>query len=484
MNSETDAAGREKGTPREITESLYKRSVEINAKNKVLSLLGKLYETSARALEPTELAAAMSAIIQENQAFEFVGVFTCDQATDELTLIGSASSERFSQFESSIGMFIFDNTLSGTKNHFVREVITTRKGGYTEEIREIVGDTISDGRIQTESHIKLLILYPLVSDDRVIGMLLLCLNREYAQLLDHEKELIITIVNVMAVALDKALLYQQLRKSNLLLAESNARLKELDRQKTEFVSIASHQLRSPLTAMTGYASLLLDGDLGELSADSRDAVLKIFESGKSMAVAIDDFLNVTRIEQGRLEYNYSEFPLHSVVKQAIAEMAIIAERKNIRLGFESDAHAVTLYADEGKIKQVITNLIDNAIKYTPSGSVAVSIEHNEGAHTIAVHIEDTGIGLSEEDIHKLFGKFSRAENANHVSVRGTGLGLFIAREMARAHGGDILVNSEGRGKGSTFTLTLPERAQSPERMNDAKKGTILQDDNESIALNL
>ena len=261
------------------------------------------------------------------------------------------------------------------------------------------------------------------------------------------------------------------------LAVANDRLKELDRQKTEFVSIASHQLRSPLTAMTGYASLLLDGDLGEISKEAREAILKIFESGKSMAVAIDDFLNVTRIEQGRMQYTMEEFAIHDLAKQVIAELSIIADRKKLILDYESDVSGVRIYGDQGKVKQILTNIVDNAIKYTPGGKVSIRLTQNTDAKTISVAVTDSGIGLSDIDIQKLFGKFSRAENANTVSVRGTGLGLFIAREMAHAHGGEITVTSPGRGKGTTFTLTLPERASTPV---SGKKSFA--DDNESVAV--
>jgi signal transduction histidine kinase len=296
----------------------------------------------------------------------------------------------------------------------------------------------------------------------VLGLWILLLSLLFLQSIDSARPVIVislALFAVFGIQLVRGVereITQRVHIEELAtnLAAANARLRELDRQKTEFVSIASHQLRSPLTAMTGYSSLMLEGAFGELTSELREPAMRIFESGKTMAVAIDDFLNVTRIEQGKMVYTYEDFILHTLIKQAIAEMQLIAERKNIALVYESKMAGMPIHADKGKVKQIITNLIDNAIKYTKEGSVKIAIGLSADGMA-SVTISDTGIGLSHEDTIKLFQKFSRADNANEISVKGTGLGLFIALEMARAQGGDITVSSPGRGKGTTFVFTIP-----------------------------
>jgi len=242
------------------------------------------------------------------------------------------------------------------------------------------------------------------------------------------------------------------------LEKANARLKELDKLKSEFVSIASHQLRSPLTAIKGYTSLLLEGSFGAVPPGIKEALERIFESSKNMALSIDDFLNVSRIEQGRMKYELSEFDLGKVASDVVEDLRPLIEEKGLKVNVRQDQASHKVYADVGKMKQVFSNLIDNALKYTPSGSITVSVQTDSSNKKVLVAISDTGVGMSKETIGKLFDKFTRAANANEVNVMGTGLGLYVAKQMVEAHKGRILVSSPGEGKGSTFTVELPGKA--------------------------
>lgn len=243
------------------------------------------------------------------------------------------------------------------------------------------------------------------------------------------------------------------------LEKANTRLKELDKLKTEFVSIASHQLRSPLAAVKGYASMLLENSFGELSVGAREAVGRIFSSSSFMARSVDDFLNVSRIELGRMKYDLSIFDLCSIIDLVLDEQKPFAEDKNIKLEHKRDKKTKTcqIFADMGKVKQVLTNLVDNAIKYTPKGgTISITFTRNIEAHTVTVAVADTGMGMSKETIKRLFKKFSRADNANKVNVIGTGLGLYVAHNLITAQGGKIWAESDGEGKGSTFYIELPD----------------------------
>ena len=233
-------------------------------------------------------------------------------------------------------------------------------------------------------------------------------------------------------------------------------LKIIDKQKSEFVSIASHQLRSPLTAIRGYASMILDGNFGTPPPEMIEPIDRIHESAKMMTFSIDDFLNVSRIESGNMKYELTVFNIANQARQIVADMQVEAARAHITLTFESTCVGDGLVsADLGKTQQVLHNLINNAIKYTPNGGIKVQVQDDSRLDKIYIQISDTGIGMSAATIADLFQKFSRANNANSVNIKGTGLGLFVAREMAAAMGGNISAYSDGDGKGSRFAFTLP-----------------------------
>ncbi len=240
------------------------------------------------------------------------------------------------------------------------------------------------------------------------------------------------------------------------LANANARLRELDKQKTEFVSIASHQLRSPIAAIKGYASMMNEGAYGKVPKGLKEPLSRILESGQRIAIMVDDFLNVTRIEQGRMSYDMKPHNLFDILCDVINELKVVAKEKGLKLKINKGSKKkVCVVADEGKLKQIFSNLIDNAIKYTHKGGIDVSINVMPEKNKVLVKIKDTGIGIAKEEINNLFQKFNRASNANDENVLGTGLGLYIAREIIKAHEGWVNVESDGIGKGSTFTVELP-----------------------------
>jgi signal transduction histidine kinase len=250
-------------------------------------------------------------------------------------------------------------------------------------------------------------------------------------------------------------LAEQLEKSNLSLADANEKLKGLDKLKNEFLSLASHQLRSPLTAIKGYASMLTEGSFGSLEGKQDEAVKRIYASAQGLVNVVEDLLNVSKIEQGGMKYEFMPTDLNGLVTQLVGEMKIPAENK--QLAFSADIPAydkLMVNADPVKLKQVFLNLVDNSIKYTQTGFVHIKLFRDEDAGTITFSVTDSGVGVSPETKAKLFEKFSRGEGGK-LNTGGSGLGLYLAREIARAHKGDVVIDSEGLGKGSTFSVTLP-----------------------------
>ncbi len=244
----------------------------------------------------------------------------------------------------------------------------------------------------------------------------------------------------------------KLEDTNLKLEVANDKLKDLDKLKTEFLSLASHQLRSPLTTIKGYTSMILEGDFGEVNDKAKDAVERVFQSTVNLTKVVEDLLNVSKIEQGGMKYEMTQFNLSDISRDMSKDLAIVANKKGLKLTFESNNDTDCIVnADKEKIRQVVLNLIDNSIKYTKEGTIDVSVRRIKDKVVFAV--KDTGMGMTPEIKTTLFQKFSRGDGAR-MNTSGSGLGLYLAKEIIEAHKGTVGVDSEGMGKGSTFHFEL------------------------------
>ncbi len=250
-------------------------------------------------------------------------------------------------------------------------------------------------------------------------------------------------------------LVDNIRGLNQRLEKTNIDLKALDQKKSEFMALATHQLRAPLTAMKGYSSMILDGTFGKIeNPEMADAVNKISRSTTDLTMIVEDYLNISRIEQGRMQYNFTTVDITNLIKNVISDVKSTTDRLGLIMNLNYDsAVKYNVNVDEGKIKQVFSNIIDNAIKYTPTGHIDVFVK-TEGSKVV-VKIEDTGVGIRSEVLPSLFHKFVRAPDASKINILGTGLGLYVAGEILKAHNGRAWGESEGEGRGSTFFVELP-----------------------------
>lgn len=237
------------------------------------------------------------------------------------------------------------------------------------------------------------------------------------------------------------------------LAEANVHLQDLDKMKTEFLSLASHQLRSPLTAIKGYASMLLEGSYGPVQQDQKVPVDRIFQSSVNLAQIVEDLLDVSKMEQGGMKFEMSDVDLVVLMKGLSNELQVSAKSRNLELVFETNLTDAVVEADSVKIRQVFANYVDNALKYTEKGTVKITITKSEDGKKIVVGVKDSGMGIPPEIMKTLFKKFERGEGGK-VNAGGSGLGLYLAKEIVTAHKGRTWAESEGRGKGSTFFVEL------------------------------
>jgi len=238
---------------------------------------------------------------------------------------------------------------------------------------------------------------------------------------------------------------------------ANKKLKEVDKQKTDFISIASHQLRTPLTAIKGYTSMILEGTFGKMSLDIKGVVDKVFQSSQRLIYIVNDMLDVSRIEEGRLRYEYEDVKVANLIKEVFEELSINTKTKNLDFTFsvEPEDAEILVNADYGKLRQSLTNVIDNAIKYTESGFVKLSLGKTEDGKNIVFEVKDSGIGMAKDQLSSVFEKFERSKDAIKTHTEGSGLGLYVAKEMIKTMGGVVWAASEGLKKGSQFYIKFP-----------------------------
>lgn len=240
------------------------------------------------------------------------------------------------------------------------------------------------------------------------------------------------------------------------LNEMAVQLHELDQVKDEFVGLASHQLRTPATAVKANLAMLLDGYFGEVSAEQREFLQDAYDANERQLEVIEDILNVARAETGRLVLETASLDLVQLVQQSVSEHRLGISSRHQRLDLALPAGPVILTLDGKKMRMVVDNLVSNASKYTAEGgSIGVTLE--EAGDQVVIEVSDSGVGIAAEDRDRLFRKFSRVDNPLSVSAGGTGLGLYLAGEIVRLHDGEITVESEP-GKGSIFRVLLPRRS--------------------------
>ncbi|MDM7914322.1 MAG: ATP-binding protein, partial [Candidatus Eisenbacteria bacterium] len=246
---------------------------------------------------------------------------------------------------------------------------------------------------------------------------------------------------------------EELRQKNLALEMQNERVIEASRLKSEFLASVSHELRTPLNAILALSELLEDGMCGELSLEQKTHIAMIHRSGGGLLRLINDILDLSKIEAGKLEFRFAACDIGANLARRAREMAPLAAERGIELRL-AIAPGPRVLVDSGRICQILLNLLGNAIKFTEMGYVEVSSRVDRQAHQLRVAVRDTGIGIPPEHLEAIFQQFRQVDDSPSRRFGGTGLGLTISRRLAEKMGGTIEVES-GVGRGSTFTLTLP-----------------------------
>ena len=303
------------------------------------------------------------------------------------------------------------------------------------------------------------------------GFILILIFFLFFQLIlsDSYKQFVINIGVVTAVLIVSYLLIRSVhnevkrREETAKLAhsleEANIRLREIDKQKTEFLSIASHQLRTPLSILKGYIELIKDGGYGKVDSGVVQVLNSMDTNNEHLIKLIDEFLDITRIEQGRIRYEFTAVDICGLIGSVMSDLEIKTEQKKMKIKWACPKRIENVFCDQEKIHHVIFNFLDNAIKYSDKGIVKVMFNKEDGG--VAVRVADQGIGFAKQDGENFYQKFYRGDNAKIVAVTGTGLGLYVCRKFIEAHNGRVWAHSDGLGKGSEFGFWIPFKHAAP-----------------------
>jgi len=281
---------------------------------------------------------------------------------------------------------------------------------------------------------------------------------------NRDIELIRIARDELAIAIENTMRFDEIQAFNTTLQEriedatrelrnSNMQLQRLDAAKDEFISMASHQLRTPLTSVKGYLSMVLEGDAGKISQSQRQLLSEAFTSSERMVHLIGDFLNVSRLQTGKFTLEMHPVDLSKLVEQEVDSLRTTAEAHGLTIRYRRPSHFPILNLDEAKMRQVVMNYIDNAIFYSHEGS-PIDVKLSTEAGFAVLEVKDRGIGVPQAEFNRLYTKFFRASNARKQRPDGTGVGLFLTRKVISAHHGSLIMESV-ENEGSTFGFRLP-----------------------------
>jgi signal transduction histidine kinase len=283
---------------------------------------------------------------------------------------------------------------------------------------------------------------------------------------------VVTILHDRREALERAHLYEQLKLAsdelqvrvqaataelatqNELLRRQAIELEQASRLKSQFLANMSHEFRTPLNAILGYTHMLLQGVAGELLPSVKRQLTRIDSNGRHLLTIINEILDITRIEAGKMPMQLIEFNLNELVPEVMAELEAVIARSKLTVTPKLSSKDPLVYSDRQKVKQIVVNLLSNALKFTHQGGIEIAVHLNPEVRTASIVVSDTGIGIAPEHHERIFEDFRQVDDSPSRQYGGTGLGLAICRRLATSLGGRITLHSSV-GQGSTFTLTIP-----------------------------
>lgn len=451
--------GLKEESKRTVSQAVADATVKLSEKNRALAATYRLFEIILESRSFEEMARNIANAIPKHLGYE----------TGVLAVINDKKKvlERVAISETSGGIAAlktleipFSNIVIplSAKDNISIKAIETKKTQYTTDLYDILRPALSKKNcqiVQDSMGTKFSIINPLSARGKIIGVFIISLSKTAVELTEYERELIHRFSEGVGIAIDNARLVEEFKQSTNQLKRANIRLKELDKLKDEFVYIASHELRTPMTAIKNYLWLVLHKDEAKLPDKIRGYLIRAYISTERLIKLVKDLLTVSRIEGNRLALSFQPVDIYGLCTSVRDMLVINATQEKIKLVLKPRDDVLKVSADRDRITEVLQNLISNALKYSPTGgTVEISVEKKN--HDAVVHFADTGPGIANTDIPRLFQKFGRLDHSYKKvgEAGGTGLGLYISKQIVEAHGGKIWVESTV-GKGSTFSFSLP-----------------------------
>lgn len=444
-------------TLQEVSQQMYVRNKELADTNRMLSLLRTIDALALESHDSVKLICQqITDAVSESTEYPLVALFTRETARHEdfglfgLSGVGQDGIQVKEAFHNTL--YIDEQSRMLTTQtpsialdvtHVALKEIASELGCRTHELNTL----------RKQLPLQSLYVVKLMVRQRLVGMLVVGFLGTVNEILETDKSLLDRLAGSIGVALDNKLLFEENQRVLMQLKRTNAKLKALDETKDEFIGMASHQLRTPLTSIKGYVSMVLEGDAGKLNDMQYKLLDQAFTSSQRMVYLIADLLNLSRLKTGKFVIDASSVNIAELISGEISQLRETAASRNVTIVYDQPAKFPVLELDMSKMQQVLMNLIDNAIYYTPAGG-KIEIRLKKLQKEVEFTVKDNGIGVPKAERPHLFTKFYRATNAKKQRPDGTGIGLFMAKKVIVAHGGSIVFES-AEGKGSTFGFRLP-----------------------------
>lgn len=464
------------------------RRVESEENNKRLQDVIRQLDEQAKIIIKTDLALNK---VQEELDKKITGLYTLHELGKKIgstfnveDLFGLINKPLVSKLGFSRGLIMIKDKSSGTimvkasiaySEADIKKIEQTlskgsavspllKKSGFllvNRDLEKIEHEDLLSDIFKTDSFLTV----PIVAKDEAVGFILMGNISSHSKVTEGDAELLSILASQIGTAIENTGLYTELfdshqdlnrrvKERTQELARLNEELQRLNKVKSDFVSAVSHELRTPLTSIKGYASILMTGKLGEVSAAQKERLEKIDKHSNNLTRLINNLLDIARIESGRVQMEIKEISIKELLDSIIDVIAHQVKEKGISLKINTKTRTDKIKADSGQLERVLLNLLSNAIKFTPEkGRVTIYVKDRRDS--IEFSVEDTGIGIPKQDLEKVFEEFFRSDNAPAQKVQGTGLGLSLVKKIIEAHKGAIWVESE-LGKGAIFSFTIPK----------------------------
>jgi signal transduction histidine kinase len=437
-------------------------------RNKQLMALNRISSTIKGFLSMEKAVGQVLSGVIEGLGYD-ICLLVIPSKTGDGILFHAPKHHETQKIEAILGVPFSELRLPNVEDNFICQAMKKNKILFRQDLYELVRGIqppISPelaASIQENLGFKKFIITPLVAERKVVGALIGVTRNEFID--ETGVDVLENFSNQAALAIESAQLFEELRQKNIDLERAN-------KIKGEFLAIMSHELRTPLTAVIGFSELLLEEVVGELNNEQKEYLREVVQSSEHLLGLINSILDLSKIESGRMDLNVEPFNLAETVRDVRGTVRALLKKKGIQMEIDVPAKIPSIEADERKVRQVLLNLLSNAIKFTPEGgTITLQVRHSMNSKGLwtypgmkdttpfengyfKISVEDTGIGIKEEDLEEIFDPFRQVDSSYTRKYSGTGLGLTLTKQFVEMHRGFITVESEHE-KGSRFTVILP-----------------------------